>query len=185
MEDAEIINLYWSRQEKAISETDKKYGYYCNTIPFNILQNKEDAKECVNDTYWKTWNSIPPQKPHILKSYLGKITRNLSLNQYEKKKAKKRNYTVEIALEELNECILSNNNIEIETNYIELVNTLNSFLSRLSQEKRKIFLERYWYLYSIKDISSKNKISENNAKVQLSRIRNDLKKHLEEGDLYG
>lgn len=185
MEDAEIINLYWSRQEKAISETDKKYGYYCNTISFNILQNKEDAKECVNDTYWKTWNSIPPQKPHILKSYLGKITRNLSLNQYEKKKAKKRNYTVEIALEELNECILSNNNIEIETNYIELVNTLNSFLSRLSQEKRKIFLERYWYLYSIKDISSKNKISENNAKVQLSRIRNDLKKHLEEGDLYG
>ena len=85
----------------------------------------------------------------------------------------------------MNECILSNNNIEIETNYIELVNTLNSFLSRLSQEKRKIFLERYWYLYSIKDISSKNKISENNAKVQLSRIRNDLKKHLEEGDLYG
>ena len=81
MEDAEIINLYWSRQEKAISETDKKYGYYCNTISFNILQNKEDAKECVNDTYWKTWNSIPPQKPHILKSYLGKITRNLSLNQ--------------------------------------------------------------------------------------------------------
>lgn len=184
MEDEEIIDLYWSRQESAIYETNKKYGNYCNTISFNILQSKEDSKECVNDTYLKTWNSIPPQRPNSLKSYLGKIVRNLSLNKYEKKRAKKRNGTVEIALEELNECISSNNDMEKECNGKELVQMLNDFLSELSQEKRKIFLERYWYLYSIKEISLKNKISENNVKIILMRIRNKLKSYLEEGGLY-
>ena len=184
MEDEEIINLYWNRQEKAIYETDKKYGRYCNTISFNILQNSEEAKECVNDTYLKTWNSIPPQKPNILKAYLGRIARNLAINQYERKKAKRRDYTLEIALEELNECISSNNNVEKELNYKELVKALNNFLSELSQDKRKIFLERYWYLYSIKEISSNNKISESNAKIILLRMRNQLKNYLKEGGLY-
>lgn len=184
MEDEEIINLYWNRQEKAISETDKKYGKYCNTISFNILQNREEAKECVNDTYLKTWNSIPPQRPNILKVYIGRIARNLAINQYERKNAKKRDYTLEIALEELNECISSNNNVEKESDYNELVKALNNFLSELSQDKRKIFLERYWYLYSIKEISSNNKISESNTKTILLRIRKELKDYLKEGGLY-
>lgn len=184
MEDEEIINLYWARQENAISETDKKYGKYCTAISFNILRNNEEAKECVNDTYLKTWNSIPPQRPNILKIYLGRIARNLSINQYERKKAKKRDYTLEVALEELNECISSNNNVEREFAYNELVNMLNVFLSKLSQDKRKIFLERYWYLHSIKEISSKNKISESNAKTILLRIRSQLKNFLKEGGLY-
>lgn len=184
MSDEEIINLYWERQEKAIYETDKKYGRYCNTIAFNILQNNEEAKECVNDTYFKTWNNIPPQRPNILKVYLEKIARNLAINQYERKKAKRRDYTLEIALEELNECISSNNNVEKELDYNELVKALNIFLSKLSQDKRRIFLERYWYLYSIKDISSKNQISESNAKTILLRLRNELKNYLKEGGLY-
>lgn len=184
MNDEEIIDLYWKRQEKAIYETDKKYGKYCNIISFNILQNNEEAKECVNDTYFKTWNSIPPQRPNILKIYLGKIARNLAINQYEKKKAKKRDYTLEIALEELNECISSDNNVEKELDYNELINTINIFLSELSQNKRKIFLERYWYLYSIKQISSNNKISQSNTKMTLSRLRNQLKNYLKEGGLY-
>ncbi len=184
MSDEEIINLYWERQEKAIYETDKKYGRYCNTIAFNILQNNEEAKECVNDTYFKTWNNIPPQRPNILKVYLGKIARSLAINQYERKKAKRRDYTLEIALEELNECISSNNNVEKELDYNELVKALNIFLSKLSQDKRRIFLERYWYLYSIKDISSKNQISESNAKTILLRLRNELKNYLKEGGLY-
>ena len=184
MEDEEIIDLYWNRQEKAIFETDKKYGHYCNTISFNILQNREEAKECVNDTYLQTWNSIPPQRPNILKVYIGRIARNLAINQYERKKAKKRDYTLEVALEELNECISSNNNVEEQLNYNELVNMLNVFLSRLSQEKRKIFLERYWYLYSIKEISSNNGISESNTKIILSRIRKQLQSYLKEGGLY-
>lgn len=184
MSDEEIINLYWERQEKAISETDKKYGKYCNAISFNILQNIEEAKENVNDTYLKAWNNIPPQKPNVLKVYLGRIARNLAINQYERKSAKKRNYTLEIVLDELNECILANNNVEEVVDYNELVNRLNSFMSELSQDKRKIFLERYWYLYSIKEIASKNKISESNAKTILLRIRNTLKDYLKEGDLY-
>lgn len=184
MEDEEIINLYWNRQEKAISETDKKYGKYCSTISFNILQNREDAKECVNDTYLKTWDSIPPQRPNILKVYLGRIARNLAINQYERKKAKKRDYTLEIALQELNECISSSNNVEEQLDYNELVNMLNVFLSRLSQNNRKIFLERYWYLYSIKEISSNNRISESNTKTILLRIRSQLKNYLKEGGLY-
>ena len=148
-----------------------------------LLQNKEEVKECVNDTYLKTWNSIPPQRPNILKAYIGKITRNLAINQYEKRKSKKRDYTLEIALEVLNECI-SSNNVEKEFDNIELVNALNNFLSVLSQEKRKIFLERYWYLYSIKEISLKNKISENNVKIILLRIREQLRNYLKEGGLY-
>ena len=147
MKDEEIINLYWKREEKAINETEKKYGRYCKTISFNILKDNEEANECVNDTYLKTWNSVPPKKPNILKLYVGRITRNLSINKYESKKAKKRDYTLEIALEELNECVCSSNPIEDETNYNELVNILNLFLSELEYNKRKIFIERYWYLY--------------------------------------
>ncbi len=184
MEDEKIIELYWARQEKAIYETDKKYGKYCNTISFNILKNNEEAKECVNDTYLKAWNSIPPQRPNILKAYIGKITRNLAINRYDKKKAKKRDYTLEIALEELDECISSNNNVENKINYNELVNILNNFLSELSQDKRKIFLERYWYLYSIKEISLRNDISESNVKTILLRLRQYLKDYLKEGGLY-
>ena len=184
MKDEEIVNLYWDRQEKAIYETDKKYGRYCNTISFNILQDNEETKECINDTYLKIWNNIPPQRPNMLKVYIGKITRNLAINQYERKKAKKRDYTLEIALEELNECISSNNDVEKELDYNELVNALNNFLSKLSQNKRKIFLERYWYLYSIKEISSKNKITQSNTKTILLRLRNQLKNYLKEGGLY-
>lgn len=184
MSDEEIIDLYWRRQEKAIYETDKKYGKYCNTISFNILQNKEETKECVNDTYLKVWNNIPPQRPNIFKAYIGKIARNLAINLYERKKAKKRDYTLEVALEELNECVLANDSVEKELDYNELVYALNNFLSKLPQEKRKIFIERYWYLYSIKEISLKNEISESNVKTILLRIRNQLKNYLEEGDLY-
>lgn len=184
MRDEEIVNLYWNRQEKAIYETDKKYGKYCNMISFNMLQNNEEAKECVNDTYLNTWNSIPPQRPNILKTYIGRITRNLSINQYERRKAKKRDCTLEIALEELNECISSNNDIEKELDYNELVIALNNFLSGLSKDKRKIFIERYWYLHSIKEISSRNKITESNTKTILLRIRSQLKNYLKEGGLY-
>ncbi|MCI8309349.1 MAG: sigma-70 family RNA polymerase sigma factor [Clostridia bacterium] len=183
MNDEEILDLYWTRQEKAIYETDKKYGKYCNTISFNILQNNEEAKECVNDTYLKAWNNIPPKRPNVLKIYLGRITRNLAINQYEKRKAKKRDYTLEVALEELNECVSSKNNVEEVVDYNELVNVLNTFLSELSENKRKIFLERYWYLYSIKEISSNNKISESNVKVILMRLRKELKDYLKEGGI--
>ena len=114
MEDHNIVDLYWFRDENAISETDKKYGSYCNTIANNILYNLEDSKECVNDTYLKTWNSIPPTRPKILKAFLGKITRNLALNIYKSKNCQKRKGDVPLVLDELKECIPSQNDIDTE-----------------------------------------------------------------------
>lgn len=178
MEDNEIIELYWNRNQTAISETDKKYGRYCTTIAYNILQNEEDSKECINDTYLKTWNSIPTERPNIFKLFLAKITRNLAINIYEKKKAKKRNNGIDLVLEELEECISSNNKTEETTEYKELVRYLNEFLEELPNKKRLIFLDRYWYLKSIKEISSKNNLKESNVKVILHRLRSDLKKFL-------
>ena len=184
MEDDQIIDLYWNRKEQAIYETDKKYGKYCSTISFNILQDKEDSNECINDTYMKLWGAIPPQKPNVFKAYIGKIVRNLALNRYEKNRAKKRNKMVEVALEELGECVVFNKNVENEIVNNELIQELNKFLAKLSFDKRKIFLERYWYIYSIKDIAIRNKLNENNVKMILLRIRNDLKEYLKEGGLY-
>ena len=184
MVDNEIIEMYWNRKENAIKETYKKYGKYCHTISINILQNKEDSKESVNDTYLQIRNNIPPERPNRLKAYLGRITRNIALNLFEKKRALKRDYRVEIALEELNECIESENNFETEIDFNELVNNLNIFLSNLTQEKRRIFIQRYWYLYSIKEISLSNDISESNIKVMLLRIRKQLKDYLKDGGLY-
>lgn len=178
MDDEEIINLYWNRSENAISETDKKYGRYCNYIAYNILQDKEDAKECVNDAFLNTWNTIPPKRPTMLKAFLGKITRNLAINLYEKKIAQKRGKTIELVLEELEECVSDNKSIENEIEYGELVKYINEFVENLSKDKRKIFLERYWYMSPIKDISSRNKLTESNVKAILLRIRNQLKDFL-------
>lgn len=183
MEDNQIIELYWSRSEKAIFETERKYGKYCTCIANNILNNIEDSRECVNDTYLNTWNTIPPQKPNIFKLFLGKITRNLALDRYEMKNAKKRIGNMELSLEELKDCI-PDNKIDQEIRYTELVQNINEFLKLLPKEKRKIFLERYWHIYSIKEISSKNNISESNVTTILQRIRNQLKSFLKEGDFY-
>lgn len=180
MKDEEIINLYLNKSENAIYETEKKYGKYCEYIAYNILQDKEDTKECINDAFLNVWNAIPPQKPKILKAFLGKITRNLAINKYEKKKAKKRGGTIEAVLEELEECISDNHRIEEKIEYDELIRNINMFLETVSKDKRKIFIERYWYLNSIKVISKNNKLTESNAKTTLSRIRNQLKKFLDE-----
>lgn len=176
MDDNEIVELYWNRTEKAIIEAQRKYDKYLKTIAYNILQDEEDAKECVNDTYLKTWSSIPPNKPDILKLYMAKITRNLAINKYNSNKAKKRGCTIEVVLGELEEC----SNIEQKISYDELTKNINAFLEGLEKEKRKIFLERYWYFESIKEIARKNGISENNVKVILLRTRNKLKDYLKE-----
>lgn len=178
MEDNQIIELYWNRSENAISETDKKYGEYCSYIANNILQNKEDSIECLNDVYLNTWNTIPPKRPNVLKLFLAKITRNVAINKYKNLRAKKRNSNMELVLEELEDCISNNESVENIIEYNELVTFLNEFIEKLPINKKKIFLDRYWYLNSIKDISLKNKISENNVKVILYRLRNELKDFL-------
>ena len=174
MEDNQIIELYWNRNENAISETDKKYGKYCNYIAYNILQNAEDSNECVNDTYLRMWNTIPPQRPNVFKLFIAKITRNLAIDKFRKNKHKS---IMEEVLEELKDCT-SNTNIENEVEYSEILKNINTFLDNLSQDKRYVFIDRYWSFYSIENISNKYKLKKGNVKVMLSRIRKELKEYL-------
>lgn len=180
MDDKKIIELYFDRSEQAISETAKKYGRYCHYIAFHILHNQEDSEECVNDTYLRAWNAIPPKQPERLRTFLGKITRNLSLNKWEKLTAQKRGAgQTEQVLEELMECIPSENNVEkvIEDKFI--LEILNDFLDKISADKRKLFVRRYFYLSSIKEIARDYGISESKVTVTLFRTRQMLKEVLE------
>lgn len=180
MEDKQIVALYWERSETAISETAHKYGKYCRYIAFNILHNNEDSEECVNDTYLKAWNNIPPHRPSVLKTFLGKITRNLSLDKYEQLRAGKRNRgQMTLIFDEIQECLPSTNITENVVEEIVLTDILNRFLSTMSLERRKIFMRRYWYLSPIKEIASEYGISESKVKMSLLRSRNDLKNLLE------
>lgn len=185
MEDQEIINLYISRSQNAISETENKYGSYCRTIAHNILFDKGESEECVNDSYFRTWNSIPPTIPKILKAFLAKVTRNTALNMYEKKHAAKRNHgQVALSLDELAECIEDENDTEKKIERSEVIAALNEFLEGLDKNKRIYFMQRYFYMTPVKEIAEKNGISEGSLKTMLSRIRADLKKYIAERGLY-
>lgn len=181
MEDSNIIKLYWDRDEIAITETSKKYGTYCQSIARNIIGNSEDAKECVNDTYLGAWNSIPPHRPIMLSTFLGKITRNLSFNRYKKNTAGKRGGNqIELVLDELEDMVSNSSSPEDEWHRKELLDAINAFLSSLSADKRKIFVYRYWYAERISDISKCFGVSENNVSVTLNRLRHKLHIYLVE-----
>ena len=178
MKDEEIVELYFSRSEDAISETALKYGNYCSYISQNILHSKEDAEECVNDAYLAVWNTIPPQKSEHLLAYICRIVRNISITKYHSNTAKKRNSYYDTALDELDECIMSGLSVEDEIDARELSCLINIFLDTLSKENRVIFVWRYWFSDSVQDIAEKLGISSNNVSVRLSRIRSKLKKFL-------
>ena len=179
MEDKEIVNLYWERNQRAINETVSKYGGYCKSIAKNILGNNEDAEECVNDTYLNAWNSIPPHRPNTLSTYLGKITRNLSFDRFRSRNAEKRGGgEIELVLAELGECISGTDSVEQEVEKKELVRTINSFLDTLSQEKCNIFLCRYWYAFPVAEIAKRFGMTEGNVSVTLNRIRGKLRTYL-------
>ena len=180
MDDRQIIELYWARSERAIAETDLKYGKMCCRIARNILKNSEDTEECVNDTYLKVWSVIPPKRPVNLPAFLGKITRNLALNKYERRTAEKRGGgEVSVALDELAECIPDPNSVERLVDNRFLSDKLNLFLEQLPAQTRKIFLRRYWELCSIHEIAEIYGISESKVKVSLFRTRGKLRAFLE------
>lgn len=180
MDDKRIIELYNERSESAISETAKKYGKYCYTIAYHILYDKEDSEECVNDTYLRTWEAIPPQYPDKLSAFLGKITRNLALNKYKYYVREKRGKgQTTLVLDELQECVPATNNTEQAVEEMLLVEVINRFLYDLPKEKRTMFLRRYWYLSSIQEIAEDFGFSESKVKMTLLRIRNKLKQVLE------
>lgn len=178
--DEAIVDLYWERSESAISETAKKYGNYCYVIANNILRNNEDAEECVNGAYLKAWGAIPPERPVIFRSFLGKITRNLSLDKYQERTTKKRGGgEVSLLLSELEDCIPSSSNLEAEYESKLVIEAINSCLHAMTSESRIIFVRRYWYADSIKSIASHFMMSESKVKSLLFRTRRNLKINLE------
>lgn len=179
MDDNQIIELYWQRNESAIAETDAKYGKYCFAVANNILRNNADSEECVNDTYLHAWNAMPPQRPNVLKLFLAKMTRNLSFNRYKAQTAEKRGGTeVAIVLDELSECIASNANVEKELEAKELGETVKAFARTLPERECNVFVRRYFFAEPICEIASRYGMSENNVSVILSRTRKKLKKLL-------
>ena len=180
MKDEEIVALYWQRNEDAIQETSQKYGAYLTKIAHNVLSNPEDSEECVNDTYLRVWEAIPPQCPEKLSTFLGKITRNLALNRYKYYLREKRgNGQTALVIDEINECIPALNSTEEAVEEQLLVELLNQFLYSLPVQKRKIFLRRYWYMSSIQEIAKDYGFSESKVKMILLRTRNKLKQVLE------
>ncbi|MCL2634404.1 MAG: sigma-70 family RNA polymerase sigma factor [Oscillospiraceae bacterium] len=180
MTDMEILDLYRERSESAITETAKQYNSYCIAIAMNILHNREDAEECVNDTYFKAWNSIPPQCPVKFSSFLGRITRNLSINKYNARKAKKRNSGENaLLLSELETCLPSADNVEKKIDEAILGETIDRFLSSVTRNERVFFVRRYWYNDSVADIAKRFSVGESKVAVSLFRTRKKLKAYLE------
>ena len=180
MDDKQILDLYWARAENAISETADKYGKYCHFIAYSILRNEEDSEECVSDTYMKAWGSTPPQRPQKLSAFLGKITRNLSLDRLRRHTARKRGCgQAALVLEELQECVPAADNVEQIVDDLALTEALDRFLASLPADTRKVFMRRYWYLCSVKEIAADFGISESKVKMLLLRSRNKLKGLLE------
>ena len=181
MDDIQIVDLYWERSESAISETEKKYGRYCHYIAYQILENDEDAKEIVNDTFLKTWKTIPPNRPEKLKPYVGMISRQLAFNRYEEQHAKKRGQMA-LVLEELAECLPIGSENGDPLSGIALRDSLNTFLRGLPQKTRNIFIRRYWYASSIAEIANEYSMKESTVGMLLLRTRNKLKTHLHKED---
>lgn len=180
MEDHRIVDLYWQRNESAISETAAKYGKYLHSISYQILLNAEDAEECVNDTYNDAWQSMPPHRPSILSTFLGKITRRISIDLWRKHSAEKRGGGVTaLALDELEECVSGTGDVGTEAERLELQRKLNAFLLELPQVDRQVFMCRYWYMDSISDIAKQFACSESKIKSMLYRTRNRLRTMLE------
>ena len=179
MEDNKIVDLYFERSEEAIVQTQEKYGKYCYSIAYSILNSEPDSEECVNDTYNSAWNSIPPHRPSRLSTFLGKITRNVALNRYYHNRALKRSTNIEVAIDELGDVLIKDNEFDSVADETVLKDTINRFLSSLSKENRIIFVRRYWYLDSIRDISDLCGISESNVKAKLLRTRSKFKLFLE------
>ncbi len=177
MTDDQIIELFFRRLENAIDETDKKYGSYCRKISMNILSNREDSEEAINDTYLKAWNTIPPSKPNPLKTYLGMLTRRISLNRYEYYRAQKRNLYFETILSEVEQMLPSSSVTDSDEG--EITRAVNEFLKGLKKENRIFFVRRYWHSDSLEDIAKLCGCSESKVKSSLFRTRKALRKYLE------
>ena len=179
MKDNQIVDLFWQRSEAAISETDSKYGNYCHTIAYNILQNAEDSEECVNDTWLNAWNSMPDKRPARLSPFLGKITRNLAITKgLAKTREKRGGKAITLALEELDECLASGYDLNSEIEQRELERAINTFVKALPQIEQELFVLRYWYFETEVAIATRKGFSKSKVNVVLKRVRNKLQRYL-------
>lgn len=180
MDDNKIIDLYWARSQQAIAESDAKYGAYCRTVARNILSREEDAEECVNDTWLRAWNAIPPQRPTVLQAFFGKLTRNLSLDRWRRDRAQKRGGSqVESALEELEDCLAARDRVDEAVDAQATANLISAFVRSLPQQDRVLFVRRYWYLDDIQTLAKRMGMGQSQVKSRLHRIRQRLKTELE------
>ncbi len=180
MQDERIVALYWQRDETAIRETEQKYGRYLSKIAHNILSDWEDSRESVNDTYLKAWHSMPPHKPSVLATYLGKITRQLSIDRFRARNREKRQASeYAVSLSELEDCVSNGNATEEGTDLHLLAEAINSYLSTLPAEARNTFVGRYYFLDSVREVAAYCGMSESKAKSMLYRTRIGLRNHLE------
>lgn len=182
MDDNRIIALYWSRSERAIAETDRKYSGYCRAIAGNILKSPEDAEECVSDTWFRAWENMPPQKPDHLRAFLGRITRNLSLDRLRRAEAQKRAASMTSALAELEECLPAALPDTADT--LHLTDCLNRFLEELPPEKRRVFLLRYWYVCPVREVAKQTGMTVSKVTSMLFRTRNELREFLAKEDIF-
>ena len=181
MDDKSIVDLYFSRDQEAITQTDKKYGRYCYSIAYNILTNKEDAEESVSDTYVAAWRAIPPRRPSVLSTFLGKITRHIAIDRWRERNASKRGGgEVPLALEELQDCVAGMQNVEMDYERKEIIKAYVRFLDALPVTERRVFLCRYWYVDSVEAIADKFGFSQSKVKTMLHRTRAKLRKQLAE-----
>ncbi len=185
MDDERIVGLYWERDEAAISESEKKYGAYCFSIAKNLLGSGADAEECVSDTWLGAWNAMPPHRPRYLPSFLGKITRRLSLKKLRERNAQKRGGgSAAIPLSELEECLPSGSAIDEGLEAEALAQIINAFLDGLPVDERRIFIRRYWYLDSVGDIASRFGFTQSKVKMTLKRTRDRLRACLRSEDIW-
>ena len=180
MDDSKIVDLYWQRSTAAIEETQRKYDSYCFAISRNILPTQEDARECVNDTYLAAWNAIPPGRPSVLSTFLGKLTRRISIDRWRALNAEKRGgSTMTVALDELSQCIPSGSDPVKDVEAKELAETINQFLDTLPYTQRKVFLMRYFDMADLNQIEHHFKMSSSKVKAMLHRTRNKLRVYLQ------
>jgi len=176
MEDREIVSLFWNREEEGLLQAQEKYEKYCYQVAFRILSSHEDARECINDAFLSAWRAIPPHKPENLKTFLGKITRNLSLNRYEYRRAQKRESDMELILHEVEEFLPAGTDTAEEVVWKDLI---DRFLFSLPKNKRILFVRRYWYCHSLSKIAKEMEMTESAVKTSLFRTREKFKNYLE------
>ena len=178
MEDQKIIQLFYERSEQAILELSNKYGNTCHKVAMNILRNRPDAEECVNDAYLGCWNTIPPQNPNPLLAYVCRIVRNISIKKYHQNTAKKRNSHYDVALDELENCLFSLTTLQDEAEASELTQLIDGFLDSLDKTSRVMFVRRYWFSDSIATIAAMFQMNSHTVTVRLARTREKLKRYL-------